>query len=184
VRPVKVPPFDMPLEQIRAELDRLRHPLSIAVLRAKNPFNVGAIIRVAHSFLVEEIVLVGDAPYYERAAMGMDRYEHLVEVADERALVERARAQGRKIVVLEKDAATASLWSSPLPERCVMVFGSEDFGVGPELVAEADQVVAIPMFGINHSFPLAIAAGIAMAEWTRRFVGARTPGAAPSEELS
>ena len=40
--------------------------------------------------------------------------------------------------------------------------------MGPELLAAADEVVAIPMFGINHSYPMTVAAGIAMAEWARR----------------
>ena len=84
---MKVPAFEMPLEEIRASLDKLRRPLSIAVLRARNPFNVGAIIRVAHSFLVREIILVGSERYYERGAMGMDRYENIVCVADEAALI-------------------------------------------------------------------------------------------------
>jgi tRNA G18 (ribose-2'-O)-methylase SpoU len=167
---VKVPPLNLPLDEIRRDLDRLRHPLRIAVLRAKNPFNVGAIIRVAHSFLVREIVLVGDAPYYEKAAMGMDKYENIRELPDDAALIAYARAEKLPLVVFEKDDATTSLWTTELPGECLMVFGSEDFGVGAALVEAADQVVGIPMYGINHSFPLAIAAGIAMAEWTRRFV--------------
>ncbi len=61
---MKVPPFELPLEEIRASLQPLRRPLSVAVLRARNPFNVGAIIRVAHSFLVREILLVGDERWY------------------------------------------------------------------------------------------------------------------------
>lgn len=173
---VKVPPIELPLDEIRADLDRLRHPLSVAVLRAKNPFNVGAIIRVAHSFLVREIVLVGDAPWYERAAMGMQRYEHVRELPDEAALLAWAAAERLPVVAFEKDAATASLWTCELPAPALFVFGSEDFGVGPEVLAAAELVVGIPMFGLNHSYPVAVAAGIAMAEWTRRFVGAATPG--------
>ena len=88
---MKIPAFDLPLEEIRESLGTLRRPLSIAILRARNPFNVGAIIRVAHSFLVREIILVGTEPYYERAAMGMDRYENIVSVADDRALLEQTR---------------------------------------------------------------------------------------------
>src|SRR3954471_5475413 len=90
---MKVPSFELPLEEIRASLDRLRRPLRIAILRANNPFNVGAIIRTAHSFLVQEIVLVGDEPFYQRAAMGMQRYENLVYMPDEAALVPWARAR-------------------------------------------------------------------------------------------
>lgn len=165
---MKVPPFELPVDEIRDSLANLRRPLSIAILRARNPFNVGAIIRVAHSFLVREILLVGTEPYYERASMGMERYETIVCLPDEAALVEYVRGQGRKLVVFEKDAARVDLWHADLPDDCVMLFGSETTGVPDELVAAADMVVGIPMYGINHSFPVTVAAGIAMAEWTRR----------------
>jgi tRNA G18 (ribose-2'-O)-methylase SpoU len=165
---MKVPAFEMPLEEIRASLEKLRRPLSIAVLRARNPFNVGAIIRVAHSFLVREIVLVGTEPYYERGAMGMDRYENIVTVATDADLLAHVRARGLKLIVFEKDAARVDLWHAELPDECLMVFGSEAHGVPEEIVQAADLVVGIPMYGINHSFPVTVAAGIAMAEWTRR----------------
>lgn len=175
-----VPPFDLPLEEIRRSLDSLRHPLRIAILRAQNPFNVGAIIRVAHSFLTREILLVGDAPYYERASMGMERYENIVNIPSEEALVERARQEGWKLVVFEKEYAQVSLWRAELPEDCVMVFGNETSGVPPLLIEAAHMVVGIPMYGINHSFPVTAAASIAMAEWTRRFYGGEGEGAPSS----
>jgi tRNA G18 (ribose-2'-O)-methylase SpoU len=166
---VKVPSFDLPLEEIRASLEAVRRPLRIVVLRSRNPFNVGAIIRVAHSFLVREIVLVGTERYYERAAMGMARYENITEIPDEAAFLARARAEAWKLIVFEREVATADLWHAELPEDAVLVFGSEAEGVPAEIVAAAQQVVAIPMYGINHSFPVTVAAGIAMAEWTRRY---------------
>ena len=166
---MKVPAFDMPLEEIRRSLDAVRRPLRIVVLRSRNPFNVGAIIRVAHSFLVREILLVGNERYYERAAMGMSRYENITELPDEAALLARARAEGWKLIVFEREVATANLWHAELPEDAVMVFGNEVDGVPPEIVAAAHQIVAIPMYGINNSFPVTVAAGIAMAEWTRRY---------------
>lgn len=164
-----VPPFDYPLEEIRRELDRIRHPLRIAIWRAKNGFNVGAIIRTAHSFLVREILLVGVEPWYERAAMGMHRYEHITEIATEEAFLERAQREGWKLVVLEKDHATSELWSADIPEDAVLVVGSEDEGVPRAVVEAAHSVVGIPMYGINHSYPMTVAAGIALAEWARRY---------------
>lgn len=163
-----VPPLDLPLGEVRAELDRIRHPLRIAVRRAKNPFNVGAIIRTSHSFLVKEIVLIGDAPYYERAAMGMHRYENLREVPSEAAFVELARREGWWIAALEKDDAGVGLWDARFPDETVIVVGNEDDGVGPEILAAADEVVGIPMFGLNHSYPMTVASGIALTEWVRR----------------
>jgi tRNA G18 (ribose-2'-O)-methylase SpoU len=166
---MKVEPFELPVDEIRRSLSGLRRPLSVAVLRARNPFNVGAIIRVAHSFLVREIILVGEERYYQRASMGMERYENIVNLATPAELVERVRARGQKLVAFEKEHATVDLWRAPLPDDCVMLFGSETAGVPEEILRAADLVVGIPMYGINHSFPVTVAAGIAMAEWTRRF---------------
>ena len=166
-----VPPFDLPTAEIKRELDRLRTPLRIAVQRSKNPFNVGAIIRVAHSFLVREIILIGEEPYYERASMGMEKYENLTHVVSEAIFLERVRAQQLRIVAIEKDHPRVNgLWHYEFPaEGCVLLFGSENEGVSAELLAAAEAVVAIPMFGINHSYPVSIAAGIVMAEWSRRY---------------
>jgi tRNA G18 (ribose-2'-O)-methylase SpoU len=165
----KVAPFEMPLDAIKAELERIRHPFRIAIRRSKNAFNVGTIIRTAHSFLAKEILLIGDEDWYRRAAMGMQRYENVVEIATEAELVERAKRDGWFLCALEKDHdRVVGLWDAKLPEECVIVIGNEEEGVGPELLAAADEVVAIPMFGINHSYPMTVAAGIAMAEWARR----------------
>ena len=166
---MKVPPLDYPTQVVRQELERLRHPLRIAVLRFKNPFNIGAIIRTAHSFLVREILLIGDTPYYQRASMGMEKYENIVEVPTDQEFLALAAEKGWKLVVFEKDHAQVGLWEAVFPEECVMVFGNEDTGVGPDILQAAHMVVGIPMFGINHSYPVSVAAGIAMSEWTRRY---------------
>jgi tRNA G18 (ribose-2'-O)-methylase SpoU len=181
-----VPPFDMPISEIKHELDRLRTPLRIAVQRSKNPFNVGAIIRVAHSFLVREIILIGEEPYYRRASMGMEKYENITRVENESAFLERAQRDRFKLVAIEKDHPTVhGLWDYAFPEQdCVLVFGSENEGVSPELLAAAHAVVAIPMFGINHSYPVSIAAGITMAEWSRRYWGGSRLFAVPHEPVT
>jgi tRNA G18 (ribose-2'-O)-methylase SpoU len=159
----------MPLSEIRGELDRIRHPFRIAIRRSKNPFNVGAIIRTAHSFLVKEILLVGDEDWYRRAAMGMQRYENLVEIPSEEEFVALAEERGWHVSALEKDHDDlVGLWDARLPEDTVIVVGNEEDGVGETILAAADEIVAIPMFGINHSYPMTVAAGIAMAEWARR----------------
>jgi len=164
-----VPPFEMPRSEIRDELDRLRHPFRVAIDRAKNPFNIGSIIRTAHSFLVKELILIGTEPWYERAAMGMQRYEHIVELPDEQSFLDAAEEGGWPLVVFEKDDARVGLWEAELPEDAVLVFGNEDDGCSNAILEAATQVVAIPMFGINHSYPISVAAGIAMAEWARRY---------------
>lgn len=163
-----VPPFDYSRPEIKAELDRIRHPMRIIVDRAKNPFNIGAIIRTAHSFLPKEIVLVGTEPWYERAAMGMHRYENIREIESVDALIDIVKAEGWKLSCFEKDEASVGLWDAELPEDAALVFGNEDTGVDPRLLEIAHEVIAIPMYGINHSYPISVAAGMGLAEWARR----------------
>jgi tRNA G18 (ribose-2'-O)-methylase SpoU len=55
-----------------------------------------------------------------------------------------------------------------MPPGLVLLFGSEDDGLPPSLLDACEDVIAIPMYGINHSYPVAIAAGMVMCEWARR----------------
>ena len=163
---MKIPPFGLSTQEIKDELAGLRHDLSVAVIRAKNPFNIGSIIRTSHSFLVREIFLVGTEPFYEKAAMGMQKYESIVTCPTEEDFL--ARVAGRPLIGVERDQARSTLWDAPMPKDLVFLFGSEDDGLPPSLLAACDDVLAIPMYGINHSYPVAVAAGMVLCEWARR----------------
>jgi tRNA G18 (ribose-2'-O)-methylase SpoU len=162
-----VPPLEYTPEQVRELLAPLRNDFSVAIWNCQNAFSVGAIIRVAHSFLPREIIIIGDAPYYPKASMGMHKYEHLVTVPDDDTFF--THVAGRPIWSVEKDAATIGLWDVPsFPRDVVLVFGSERAGLPKTILDRSDAVVGIPMFGVNHSYPVTVAAGIVIAEWARR----------------
>ncbi|HLK37556.1 MAG TPA: TrmH family RNA methyltransferase [Polyangiaceae bacterium] len=164
------PPIDAPPETVIEALSPLRNDFSVAVLSPGNAFAVGAIVRVAHSFLAREILVVGREPYYAKASMGMHKYETIRRLPDVAAL--RAHARGRPLWVVEKDHARRSVQSvRQFPAGVVLVFGSERFGVPAELVESADDVIGIPIYGVNHSLPVTVAAGIVMHEWARRRYG-------------
>jgi len=167
-------PLDATPEEVRSTLLPLRNDFSIALHAAENAFAIGAIIRVAHSFLAREIIIVGEAPYYEKASMGMEKYESVVRVPDDDALL--AHVADRPLWAVEKDAATTSLYAiDAFPKDVVLLFGSERFGIPKPLTEKAQATLGIPIYGVNHSLPLAIAAGIVMSEWARRKYA---PGAA------
>ena len=162
-----VPPLHASPAAVREALAPLRNDFSVALAAPGNTFAVGAVIRVAHSFLAREVFVVGGGDWYRKAAMGMHKYETVVRVGDAEQLG-KATA-GRPVWAVEKDFARRSICAvERFPEGIVFLFGSERFGIPPELLALAQDVVGIPMYGVNHSFPVAVAAGIAMHEWARR----------------
>ncbi|HVH42513.1 MAG TPA: TrmH family RNA methyltransferase [Labilithrix sp.] len=160
-------PIDADVEEVRDALRPLRNDFTVALHTAENAFAVGAIIRVAHSFLAREIVLIGSAPYYEKASMGMEKYETIVRVPSDEAFLDHVGA--RPLWAVEKDAATTSVTAvEAFPPDVVLLFGSERFGIPKALLARATVTIGIPIYGVNHSLPLAVAAGIVMNEWARR----------------
>jgi tRNA G18 (ribose-2'-O)-methylase SpoU len=165
------PPIPDSPDAVRAALEPLRHDFSIAVYAGGNAFAVGAIIRVAHNFLAREVLLVGEAPFYEKASMGMEKYERVVRLADDAALFDHVK--GRPVWALEKEKARRSLHAvGAFPKDVVLLFGSERFGIPQDVLARCDDVLAIPIYGVNHSLPVAVAAGIVMNEWARvRYMG-------------
>src|SRR5258708_20928153 len=175
-----VPSLDLPPEEVRSLLERLRNRLSIAIYNCQNAFAVGAIIRVAHSFLAREIVIIGDAPWYEKASMGMQRYENLVPLEGHEAFF--LHAAGRPIWSVEKDHATIGLYDVPsYPADVILVFVSARAPLPTVILERSDVVVGIPMYGVNHSFPVAVAAGIVMSDWARRRYPAGTTIVRPSQ---
>lgn len=160
-------PLDASVDDVKDALAPLRNDFSIALCAAGNAFAVGAIIRVAHNFLAREIILLGDEPHYEKASMGMERYESIVRVRSEDELL--AHVGDRPLWAVEKDAATTSLYAlDRFHANVVLVFGSERFGIPKTLLERASLTIGIPIYGVNHSLPLAVAAGIVMSEWARR----------------
>jgi tRNA G18 (ribose-2'-O)-methylase SpoU len=161
-----VPPIDASPEEVRALLAPLRGDYAVAVC-GENPFATGAIIRAAHNFLAREVILIGTGSFYEKASMGMEKYETLVHVPDVDAFF--AHVAGRPIYAVEKDAATMDVGDvDRFPAGVVFVFGSEREGVPAAILARSACVIGIPIYGVNHSLPVAVAAGIVLHEWARR----------------
>ncbi len=160
-------PIEASAEAVREALAPLRNDFSVALVAPGNAFAAGAIIRVAHSYLAREIFVVGGEPWYPKASMGMEKYETIHRVEGARGL--REATSGRPLWIVEKDRARRSLHEvEAFPPGVVFVFGSERFGVPEDLAAMGDEVVGIPIYGVNHSLPVAVAAGIVMNEWARR----------------
>ncbi|MDD4364221.1 MAG: 23S rRNA (guanosine(2251)-2'-O)-methyltransferase RlmB [Synergistales bacterium] len=63
--------------------------------------------------------------------------------------------------------AERTLWEEPLPDRCVLVVGSEGRGLSPLVAKRCDDRRCIPMCGKTGSLNASVAASIGLFEWLR-----------------
>ena len=156
----------MPQEQIIAELDT-RHPdyFEIAVDNVTRDFNMGTIVRTANAFGVRHVHVVGRKQWNKRGAMMTDTYLHVHYYQTAEEFMEAIK--GKQLVAVDNVEGSRSLASKELPQNAVLLFGAEGPGIREELLAKADEIVAIEQYGSTRSINVGVAAGIVMYEWVR-----------------
>ncbi len=156
------------VEAIVDDLDRRRHPFHVAVENLQHDLNIGSVVRNANAFLAEAVHIVGRRRWNRRGAMVTDRYQHVHHHPDVGALAAWAVGRGLPIVGIDNLPGSVSLEATPLPRRCVLLFGQEGPGLSEAARAHADLVCSITMFGSTRSINAGVASGIAMHTWIRQ----------------
>lgn len=149
-----------------------RAPFVVVADNVRSAFNMGGIFRTADFFGAERIVLCGYSPTPEnpqvaKTALGADSSTPWERVADVRDAVDRLRAEGRRIYALETaDGATDIARFSPV-FPCAVLLGNERFGLDPDVVAMADEVLEIRSHGLKNSLNVVSAFAVAGAFFRR-----------------
>lgn len=149
----------------------------------RSTHNVGSIFRTAEGFGVSKIILSGYTPYpklandsrlphiadkltsqIHKTALGAEalvpfEYHDKIDLASFKALDYR-------VVALEQDATSTSLRTYTAPPKVALLLGEEVDGIAPELLAQCDDIVEIPMKGHKESFNVSVATGIALYQMT------------------
>lgn len=152
-----------------------RLPIVLVLDGVQQNYNLGAMFRLCDGFLIERLVICGTPVMLHKrklvqAAAGT---QHWVpwEEADSAADVVRAeKAAGRWIGVVELGAGGVPPEAVQPRFPAVIVLGGERSGVSAEVLAQADQLVAIPMLGMASSLNVATAAAIVLYQVSRQLV--------------
>ena len=157
------------VEAIVADLDTRRHPFHVAVENWAHDLNIGSVVRTANAFLAAEVHIVGNRRWNRRGAMVTDRYQHVLHHEDAAALAAWATAEGLAVVGVDNLPGSTPLEASPLPERCVLLFGQEGPGLSQAAREVCDGTFSIAQFGSTRSINASSAAAIAMHSWIREY---------------
>ncbi|HEX5016462.1 MAG TPA: RNA methyltransferase [Actinomycetes bacterium] len=165
--------LDVPLQAALAEIEQTEQssPALVAVLAdVRDPGNAGTLVRVADAAGADAVVFAGDSvdPYngkVVRASVGSLFHLPIVTGVPVSAAIDELRAAGLQVVVAD-GAADLDL-NAPdavklLARPTAWVFGNEAWGVPEDLRAEADAVVAVPIYGSAESLNVATAAALCL----------------------
>jgi tRNA G18 (ribose-2'-O)-methylase SpoU len=154
-----------------------RNPVTVVLDGVRGYYNIGAIFRLCDAFLVERLIICGEESPRSallrrrklvQAAMGTQRWVLWQEEPDAAVVVRAAKAAGHWIAVVELTAESVSLAAMQPRYPAALVLGNERFGISEEVLACADQAVAIPMLGMANSLNVATAGAIVLHELVRQ----------------
>ncbi|WP_344931390.1 RNA methyltransferase [Saccharopolyspora gregorii] len=147
-----------------------RPPLVAVLLGISDPGNAGTVVRVADAAGAGAVLFAGDTvdPYNGKAVRASTGSVFHLPVARDRdapAVLAACRAAGLRLVgadgYAEGDLDTASV-AGELAAPTAWVFGSEAHGLPPEVLAELDATLRVPIYGGAESLNLATAAAVCL----------------------
>jgi tRNA G18 (ribose-2'-O)-methylase SpoU len=156
------------VEAIKADLDKSRTSLHVAVENWQHDLNIGTIVRAANAFNVETVHIIGKRHWNRRGAMVTNRYMNIVQHSTVAGFAEYMKIEKRQIIAVDIVPGAKLLSKTKLPPKCVLVFGGEGPGLSDEMKKAANKTVMIEQFGSTRSVNVSVAAGIAMYVWMQQ----------------
>jgi TrmH family RNA methyltransferase len=157
---------DVPLAAVAAQAPRL-----VALLaNVRDPGNAGTVLRTADAAGAQAVVFADASvdPYNGkcvRASAGSLFHLPVVAGCGLQAAVAAMREAGLRVVAADGGAGHSiddPDVQARLAEPTAWMFGNEAWGLPPELVALADEPVAVPIYGRAESLNLATAAAVCL----------------------
>lgn len=165
--------------QLAASYDHAK-PLPVSVLldNVRSMYNTGAFFRTADGAGLERLYLSGITARppknaITKTALGAEESVPWVDCRDPFATIQDLRQQGYEIAAIETAVTAVDVFDWQPRWPVLLLFGHEVDGVQPELLAQCDTYVRIPMLGQKHSLNVASSGAIVLYELLRKFRNSR-----------
>jgi len=133
----------------------------------RSAYNVGSIFRTADAARVKKIYLCGYTPTpnnqkIAKTSLGAERYISWEYCKQTWQLLKKLKADGIQIVALEQIKRSENYRKFKPKFPMALMVGNEVKGLSKKILAYADKIIAIPMYGKKESLNVAVATGIAL----------------------
>jgi tRNA G18 (ribose-2'-O)-methylase SpoU len=134
-----------------------RNPIYLVLDGIWDTYNIGSIFRLADAVAAEKVFLCGDMEYppssrIHKAAVGTEKWVPWEKKHSTLTTVKNLKKDGVQIVAVEQDSRSIPYSEIKTKFPLALVLGHETKGIKKRVLAEADIIVELPMFGINKSF--------------------------------
>lgn len=142
-----------------------RNPLVLVLDNVLDTYNIGSFFRLADALAVEKIYLCGPVVTppnikIHRASIGTWKFvpwQHFDSTLD---CIKQLKKEGYHIVSIEQSPKSIDYRRAKYKFPLALVLGSESKGISPQVISLSDQIVEIPLFGINISLNVLVAASV------------------------
>ena len=142
-----------------------RQPLYLILEDVYDTYNIGGLFRLADALAVEKVYLCGDMEIppnsrIQKASIGTYKVVPWEYRKTATEAISELKKQGVKIVGVEQHARAQDYAKAKYSFPLALVVGNETAGVTPATLKLCDQIVEIPMWGINKSLNVIVSAAI------------------------
>lgn len=151
-------------------------PITIICDNITNAPNIGSLFRTADAFGVEKLIFCGtDIDFGRKSAKTSRATEKYVPFEINRNTLETVtelKAVGYYIVALEitEKSQPINQVNFPVNQSIALIIGAENFGVSEPVLALADTIIHINMFGQNSSMNVVQATSICLYDITNQLI--------------
>jgi 23S rRNA (guanosine2251-2'-O)-methyltransferase len=149
-----------------------REPFFLIVDRVTDVRNFGALARTAECAQVDAMIIAdkGNAPITGDAmktSAGALNHLPVCRVKDMKKTFQLLKDNGIQIIACTEKAAN-TIYQIDLNTPIAIILGSEEDGISPQMLKDADQLAKIPLMGSIESLNVSVAAGIVVYEKIRQ----------------
>ncbi len=148
-----------------------KHPIYIILDNVLDTYNVGAIFRLADAVAAEKVILCGDTETppsirIKRASINTTEWVTWSYFSSALEAISRIRNQesGIRVIAIEQSEKSIPYDKADYSFPIAFVVGHETAGVSKEVLDIVDQIVELPMWGVNKSLNVMVSLGIVLYE--------------------
>lgn len=137
-----------------------RNPIYLVLDNVLDTYNIGSLFRLADAIAAEKLFICGASEYppsskIHKSAVGTEAWVNWSKAKSAQNIIASLKTKGVQIIAVEQGKKATDyrrLITEMVRFPCAIVVGHETRGVSKAVLKQADLIIEIPMFGINHSF--------------------------------